>query len=234
MQSWNKYKGGGQNAARGFLLTDGTVASSFIKANVAKYQTVIIDGKVLPKPNASYFNLSNPSYTLRNLNDYTMNSRTAIPSALTTTDALYIQEQFKINKFSALISIRKEWFKDITNYNAPNEQSFKNEALIPRIGLTYEINKNINVFGTYLEGYQPQSNTVTLMPNTGNYYWTTTSAATFKPLISDLKELGMKADFLNKRFTLNPTCTTKSVKSWLSGYYFLKLVNGGLHTFLCP
>ena len=34
--------------------------------------------------------------------------------------------------------------------------------------------------------------------------------------------------------TINPTCTTKSVKSWLLGYYFFKLVNGGLHTFLCP
>ena len=38
----------------------------------------------------------------------------------------------------------------------------------------------------------------------------------------------------NHSLYFNPTCTTKSVKSWLSGYYFFKLVNGGLHTFLCP
>lgn len=203
LQSWNKLKGGGQNAARGFLLKDGSVAGSFVLANAANYQTVSIGGKTLPRPNTNYFDLSNPVYTVRNINDYTLNSRIAVPSALTTTDAIYIQEQLKIGKFSALLSLRNEWFEDITNYNAPNEASFKNTALIPRIGLTYEVTKNINVYGTYLEGYQPQSNTVTLLPSTGAYFWTPISAATFKPLISDLKELGMKADLLDKRFTLN-------------------------------
>ena len=203
LQSWNKLKGGGQNAARGFLLKDGSVAGSFVVANAANYQTVSIGGKTLPRPNTNYFDLSNPVYTVRNINDYTLNSRIAVQSALTTTDAIYIQEQLKIGKFSALLSLRNEWFEDITNYNAPNEASFKNTALIPRIGLTYEVTKNINVYGTYLEGYQPQSNTVTLLPSTGAYFWTPTSAATFKPLYSDLKELGMKADLLDKRFTLN-------------------------------
>ncbi|GAB2610305.1 TonB-dependent siderophore receptor [Emticicia sediminis] len=203
LQSWNKLKGGGQNAARGFLLKDGSVAGSFVLANAGSYQTVVIGGKTLPRPNVNYFDLNNPTYTVRNLNDYTMNSRIAVPSALTTTDAIYIQEQLKIGKFSALLSLRNEWFEDITNYNAPNEASFKNTALIPRIGLTYEVNKNINIYGTYLEGYQPQSNTVSLMPSTGAYFWTPTSAATFKPLISDLKELGVKTELFEKRFTLN-------------------------------
>lgn len=202
-QNWNKLKGGGQNAARGFLLKDGSVASSFVVANAANYQTVTIGGKILPRPNVNYFDLNNPTYTVRNLNDYTMNSRVAVPSALTTTNAIYVQEQIKIGRFSALLSLRNEWFEDITNYNAPNEASFKNTALIPRIGLTYEVNKNINLYATYLEGYQPQSNTVTLMPSTGAFFWTAASAAQFKPLISDLKELGMKADLLGKRFTLN-------------------------------
>jgi iron complex outermembrane receptor protein len=203
LQSWNKLKGGGQNAARGFLLKDGSVAGSFVLANAANYQTVAIGGKTLPRPNVNYFDLNNPTYTVRNLNDYTMNSRVAVPSALTTTDAIYIQEQLKVGKFSALLSLRNEWFEDITFYKTPTEASFKNTALIPRIGLTYEVTKNINVYGTYLEGYQPQSNTVTLMPSTGAYFWTPTSAATFKPLISDLKELGVKTELFEKRFTLN-------------------------------
>ncbi|MDZ7935932.1 MAG: TonB-dependent receptor [Emticicia sp.] len=203
LQWWNKQKGGGQNAARGFLLKDGSVAGSFVLANAANYQTVSIGGKTLPRPNTNYFDLSNPTYTVRNINDYTMNSRVAIPSALTTTDALYIQEQLKIGKLSALLSLRNEWFEDITFYKTPTEASFKNTALIPRIGLTYEVSKNVNVYGTYLEGFQPQSNTVTLMPNTGNFFWTPTSAATFKPLISDLKELGVKTEFFDKKITLN-------------------------------
>ncbi len=201
LSSWHKTKGGGQNAARGFLLNDGTVASTFVVANAANYQTATIDGKTLPKPNVPYFNLSNPSYTIRNMDDYVMNSRTAVPSALTTTNAIYIQEQFKLGKFSALLSLRNEWFEDITNYDAPGERSFTNSALIPRIGLTYEITKSINAYATYLKGYQPQSNTVTLMPSTGAFFWAANSAARFKPLISDLREMGVKGEFFDKRIT---------------------------------
>lgn len=201
LSSWHKTKGGGQNAARGFLLNNGSVASTFVVANAANYQTITVDGNTLPRPNVPHFNLNNPSYTIRNIDDYVMNSRTAVPSALTTTDAIYIQEQFKYGKFAALLSLRYEWFEDVTNYNAPGERSFENTAFIPRIGLTYEIHKNINAYATYLEGFQPQSNTVTLMPSTGAFFWATNSAARFKPLLSDLKEVGLKGEFFDKRIT---------------------------------
>lgn len=195
LSSWHKIKGGGQNAARGFLLKDGSVAGSFVLANAANYQTVSVGGVTLPRPNVNYFDLNNPTYTVRNINDYTMNSRVAVPSALTTTHAIYVQNQFKIGKLSALLSLRQEWFEDITGYKTANELSFKNTALIPRIGLTYAVTPTINVYGTYLTGFQPQSNTVTLMPSTGNFFWATQSAAQFKPLESDLKELGAKGEF---------------------------------------
>jgi iron complex outermembrane receptor protein len=203
LQNWHKLKGGGQNAARGFLLKDGTAAASFVVANAAYYQTITVEGKTLPKPNVNYFDLKNPAYTIRNINDYVMNSRTALPSAMTSTNAIYVQEQMKAGKFSALLSLRNEWFEDITNYEAPKEASFKNTALIPRIGLTYEVSKSVNVYATYLKGFQPQSNTVTLMPSTGSYYGTDISAAQFKPLISDLKELGMKSTLGGSQFTLS-------------------------------
>lgn len=198
---WEKTKGGGQNAARGFLLNDGTVAGSFVLANAANYQTIVIDGTTLPKPNVPYFNLNNPTYTIRDVDDYVRNSRTAVPSALTTTDGIYIQEQIKVGKLSALLSLRHEWYGDITNFEAPGERSFDNTAFIPRIGLTYEVTKNINAYATYLEGFQPQSNTVTLMPSTSAFFWATNSAARFKPLISNLKEVGAKGEFFDKRLT---------------------------------
>ncbi len=202
LQSWQKFKGGGQNAARGFLLKDGSVAGAFTVANAANYQTVTIGGVVLPRPNVNYVDLNNPSYTVRNVNDYTTNVRTAIPSALTTTNAIYIQEYLQWNKLTVLLSLRNEWFEDITFYQTPTESSFKNEKLLPRIGLTYAVTKNINVYGTYLEGFQPQSNTVTLMPSTGSFFWTAKSAAAFKPLESDLKEVGMKANLFKNRISL--------------------------------
>ncbi len=200
---WHKIKGGGQNAARGFLLKDGTAAGSFNIANASNYQTISAVGKTLPRPNVNYFDLSNPSYTIRNLHEYNFNSRISIPSALTTTHAVYIQDQLKLGKISALISLRQEWYEDITNYKAPGELFFKNNALIPRVGLTYEITPNINAYATYLEGFQPQANTVTLMPSTANFFWATNSAAQFKPLLSDLKELGVKAEFFGKKISMN-------------------------------
>jgi iron complex outermembrane recepter protein len=202
LSRWHKTKGGGQNSARGFLLQNGTVASTFVPANAANYQTMIVEGRTLPRPNVPHFNLSNPSYTIRNTDDYVLNARTAVPSALTTTDAIYIQEHFKLGKFAALLSLRNEWFEDITNYDAPGKRSFDNAVLIPRVGVTYEITRHINVYGTYLEGYQPQSNTVTLMPSTGVFFWDPNSPARFKPLVSDLKELGMKGDFFSNRITM--------------------------------
>ena len=199
LNSWQKLKGGGQNAARGYLLKDGSVASSFVLANATNYQTITVGGKVLPKPNVNHFDLANPTYTIRNVEDYTLNVRTALPSALTTTNAIYIQEQLQWNKFTLLLSLRNEWFKDITNYKANNPLTVEKTALLPRVGLTYSINKSINVYGTYLEGFQPQSNTVTLMPQTGSL----PAGSQFDPLRSDLKELGLKADLFHNRVRLN-------------------------------
>jgi iron complex outermembrane receptor protein len=203
LSKWHKTKGGGQNSARGYRLNDGTVVSTFVPASASDYQTITVDGKTLPKPNVNHFNLNNPSYTIRNIDDYVMNSRTAIPSAMTSTKAIYVQEQLKIGKWSALVSLRNEWFEDITNYKAPGEASFDNSALIPRIGLTYEVVKQLNIYATYLEGYQPQSNTVTLMPSTGVFFWDPKSPARFKPLISSLKEMGAKAEFMEGKIIMS-------------------------------
>lgn len=203
VQAWKKRKGGGQNSARGFLLEDGTAINSFDPANSEQYQTYTADGVTLPVPNVAYFDLNNPNYAIRNINEYVINSNFAVPSALTTTNAVYVQEQIKIGKLSTLLSLRQEWFEDITNHDIQNEKSFTNSALIPRIGLTYELSPRVNVYATYLEGYQPQSNTVTLMPSTGAFFWASESAAQFEPLISDLKEIGVKTTLFGKRFTLN-------------------------------
>jgi len=199
LSSWNKNKGGGQNAARGYLLKDGTVAGSFIPVNADNYQTTTIDGVVMPKPNVDYFNLNNPSYKITSADDYTLNVRTALPSALTTTNALYIQDQIQWQRITFLLGLRQEWFEDITNYESNNELTVKKSALLPRVGITYAINKAINVYTTYLEGYQPQSNTVTLMPQTGSL----PAGSLFDPLESNLKEVGLKAVFLNNTMSFN-------------------------------
>lgn len=201
LHSWQKIIGGGVNSARGFLKKDGTVTNTFVLANAADYQTVTVGGVVLPKPNVNYFDLNNPTYTLRNVNDYNFNSRTIIPATLTTTHSAYIQDQIKIGQLFLLLSVRQEWFKDVMNHNTKTESSFKNTALIPRLGATYSITENINVYATYLKGFQPQSNTVGSMPATDNFFNSGTSVAIYKPLESELAEIGFKSEFFNKRLS---------------------------------
>ena len=193
LHRWQKLKGGGQNAARGYLLKDGTVAAAFVPANAANYQTITVGGSTLPRPNVNHFDLSNPSYTIRNVDDYVLNVHTALQPALTTTQAIYVQEQLKWNRLTLLAGLRQEWFDDITNYGAPGTITVTKTALLPRLGLTYAVNPSVNVYGTYLRGYQPQSNTVTLIPVAAP------AGSTFDPLESDLKEVGVKTDLAGGR-----------------------------------
>ena len=101
-----------------------------------------MDDRILPVPNVPHFNLANPQYTIKNPEDYVIDSRFAVPSALTTTHAVYLQEQLRLGRFLALLSLRQEWFEDVTNYEAPGEASFINTALIPP-------------GGTYLRTHRP-------------------------------------------------------------------------------
>ncbi|WP_426483073.1 TonB-dependent siderophore receptor [Chryseobacterium sp. R2ACT005] len=196
-QIWEKRKGGQQNAARGFLLKNGSVASSYNPAKASEYQTANYNGTLIPKPNVTPFDL-NPGAENYQGNDFnTLNIITALPSALTTTHAAYIQHFFTWKKFKILSGIRQEWFQDTTNFKESNESSFRNNKLLYRFGITYSLTDNINLYSTYLTGFQPQSNTVTLMPNTSSLTGSE-SAARFKPLTSDLKELGIKAQLFGK------------------------------------
>ncbi|MCK8494868.1 TonB-dependent receptor [Spirosoma sp. RP8] len=193
LNRWQKLKGGGQNAARGYLLKDESVAASFVVANAANYQTQTVAGVTIPKPNVPHFDLANPTYTIRNVEDYVLNVRTALQPALTTTKAIYIQDQLTWHNLILLLGLRQEWYEDITNFNAPNPITVNKSALLPRLGITYALTPQVNVYGTYLRGYQPQSNTVTLLPVAAP------TGSTFDPLESDLKEVGLKADLFGNR-----------------------------------
>ena len=196
-QIWEKRDGGRQDAARGFLLKDGSVAPSYNPLQSDHYQIINYNGVLLPKPNVAPFDLSPGAENYQGTDLYTMNVKSALPSALTTSHAVYLQHLLTWKRFKILSGIRQEWFRDVTNYKKSDETSFDNAKLLYRLGVTYSITEQINLYGTYLTGYQPQSNTVTLMPNTGSFSGSN-SAARFKPLTSDLKELGLKAQVFGK------------------------------------
>ncbi|SHL95612.1 iron complex outermembrane recepter protein [Chryseobacterium carnipullorum] len=194
--STHKYKGGAQNTARGYLLKDGKTTSSYNPQNADAYQMVTINGITMPKPNVEHFNLANPVYSIKNPEEYVF-SKTALTPALIRSNGMYIQDQINWNRFNLFLSLRQEWFQDITRYKENNEIVVKDSKLIPRLGLTYHVNENINVYASYTEGFQPQSNTASLAPVA------IPEGRAFDPLKSKSKEIGMKADFFNKKIHID-------------------------------
>jgi iron complex outermembrane receptor protein len=191
-----KYRGGGENTAAGYRLKDGTIAAKYNPAQKELYLLKNINGINAPVPNVEHFNLANPNYAIRNLDDYIF-TKNEIPPASYLVNGIYLQDQVKYGKLLLTLGLRQEWYEDYSNYQLPAEKKISQHKLIPRIGLTYTASPHINVYGTYLRGYQPQGNTSTLVvlpPPAGT---------NFKPLESDLKEVGAKTTWLNDMLQVN-------------------------------
>jgi iron complex outermembrane receptor protein len=191
-----KLRGGGTNTAQGYRLKDGTIAARYDPAKKYLYQFSTINEINAPVPNVTHFNLLNPSYTLKNLSDYTFN-KLEIPPAYYLVNGIYLQDQIKYEKLTLTLGLRQEWYEDYTNYKLSSERKLSIHKMLPRFGLTYAVNSRINVYGTYLQGYQPQGNTSSLVivpPPAGS---------NFKPLESDLREIGAKSEWLAGNLMVN-------------------------------
>ncbi|WP_062058570.1 TonB-dependent receptor domain-containing protein [Aquimarina longa] len=207
---WKKLKGGGLNSARGYVKKDGTTSRKYDPAKSDEFEMITVNGIEIPKPNVDHFDLENPTYTIKKIDNY-IYSNTALASALTTSQAAYIQTQLKWKKLSILLGLRNEWFNDITNYDTNNETKISQSELIGRAGITYAINDDINVYGTYLEGYQPHANTVNLVSNA--YYLP--AGSSLDPLQSDLYEIGAKIDLFNDKVKLTTSIYSINQKNVL-------------------
>ncbi|MEM9886662.1 MAG: TonB-dependent receptor [Bacteroidota bacterium] len=196
---WERKIGAGFLRARRYLTTSGG-QSNFNPDNADNFQQMVVDGVTMPVPAVPHFNLENPFNGARNTNAYNLAELT-IPANLTSSDGIYLQNQFKIGKLSALVNLRYEWFNDIFDYEG-KEQEFETNAFVPRLGVTYEVTRDISVYATYLEGFQPHTNTVSLSPTAEGFFWSA-SPARFDPLESSLKEIGAKGEFLNGRVFAN-------------------------------
>jgi len=191
-----KLRGGGENSAQGYRLKDGTIATRYDATKKDLYLFKVVNGINAPVPNVEHFNLATPTYTIKNLSDYVF-TKTEIPAAYNLVNAVYLQDQIKYHQLTLTLGLRQEWYEDYSNYKLATEKKIYQHKLLPRAGITYAINANINLYATYLQGYQPQGNTSTLVivpPPAGT---------NFKPLESDLKEIGAKSEWLNKSLMVN-------------------------------
>lgn len=210
---WERKIGAGFLRARRYLTVDGGQAN-FDPTNADNFQQIVVDGVTIPKPAAAFFNLEDPFNGARDISDYNL-SELRIPANLSSSSGIYLQNQFKLGKFSALFNLRYEWFTDIFNYQA-DEEEFKTNAFVPRLGLTYEVSNAISAYATYLEGFQPHTNTVSLSPSAEGFFWSA-SPSRFDPLESSLVEVGAKGEFLNGKIFANLAIFNITQKNILLG-----------------
>lgn len=182
--------GGGQSRAYGYRKTDGTIANSYNPANAEDY--LFENG--MPVPNIPHFDLEDPQYNVTYAHEYIFNNRTSYAPTKYYTYGFYIQDQISFDKFKVLLSLRHENYRDVLDYDTPDENTVKQDKLLPRIGVVYALNDKVNLYGTYTESFQPQTTSSLLDPNAGG---------PFDPLSSNMIEFGSKTELINKRLAAN-------------------------------
>jgi len=183
--------GGTQNVARGYRNAANTgVINTYNPANKSAY---LLDTDGNPVPNVAHFDLQNVQYPICNTSDYIFAATIYSPSKY-MINAGYLQDQITFNKWQVLLGLRQEYYSDYTNNGLSTESKVTQHALIPRLGLIYSLLPQLNLYGTYTEGYQPQSPSTFTNPNNGG---------PFDPSSSNMIEAGAKGSFFSERLALN-------------------------------
>ncbi|MEQ8551846.1 MAG: TonB-dependent receptor [Cyclobacteriaceae bacterium] len=182
--------GGGQSIARGYRLKDGSVANSYNPANADNY----LFNNGIPIPNIPHFNLESPEYNVTYPHEYLFNIRQSYSPTRYYTYGFYLQDQISINRLKILLALRQENYRDVLNYDTPDEEKVEQKKLLPRLGLVYQLTNDINLYATYTESFQPQSASVLTDPNVGG---------PFDPLSANMWEVGAKSTLIKNRLAAN-------------------------------
>lgn len=177
--------------AGGYLTADGkgTIAT-YRPAEREKY--LIVNN--MPVPNVPYFNLANPDYSISEISRYINVSAPETPTKY-FVNGIYVQEQLRAGRWQVLLGLRQEYYVNVLDYTKNNERNIKQKALIPRVGVVYTATDQVNLYGTYTEGYQPQSALTVANP--------TVYGGPFDPVISNMVEAGAKMEWFNRRLAVN-------------------------------
>ena len=182
--------GGSQLQARGYLSADRTEAiQNFDPENADAYA---LDEEENPIPNVPHFDLTDPTANrIRDMSDYIYGTN-VYEQSLLHSHGVYLQNQATWGPLQVLLGLRQEFFIDELNYRTDEEERVRQHALIPRVGLVYTLSPRINLYATYVEGYQPQTASLINDPNAGG---------PFDPLTSELIEVGTKTQWMDDRLS---------------------------------
>jgi iron complex outermembrane receptor protein len=181
--------GGSQLQATGYRNAANT--GSIVTYNPANNADYLLDAEGNPVPNVAHFDLTDPSGSqqLKDMSKYFYAARPFDPTFYSLY-GVYIQDHIKFGAFQALIGVRYDEYSDKENYKKATEKKVKQYSFLPRFGLTYTVNPNINLYGTYVKGYNPQTASSLSNPNAGG---------PFDPLESNMIEFGGKSSWFKEK-----------------------------------
>lgn len=172
-----------------------TVAGGLANYDPANPANFLFGDDGNPLPNAPHFDLENPTYLLGYPSDYILGRR-ELSASKEYSSGVYIQDQIKWNKLNLLIGLRQEYFNNIVNFKQADEEVVSQQKLLPRFGAVYEATKDINVYATYTESFQPVG-AGTLLQLDAN------GLEAFDPFQGQMLEAGIKSTFFNEKLSAN-------------------------------
>ena len=147
-------------------------------------------GEVNGVPNLSF----NNRVLINNISELavTFSDQATLINAINQTRGYYIQDLISVGKLKVLGALRYENL-DQGNLGVADigfDNSIDNKIFLPRLGLTYEVNNQVNIFASYTEAFEPQILPfgVNNLPN-----------GVLDPLSSNQIEVGTKTTFFNDR-----------------------------------
>lgn len=190
--------GASQLTASGYRNAANNAAISFNAAQYAQNPSAYIrrflvkDGLLVP--NVPSFNLNDVVNSQKMQDDSkAFFTNTTLAPTYYYLHAGYLQDRIRIGRLQVLLGLRYEYYTDFVNYLAAGQTKTHSKALLPRFGAVYTVSDNINVYGSYVTGYNPQSAATLSNPNAGG---------PFDPLKSNMAEFGAKSAWLHNRLSV--------------------------------
>lgn len=103
---------------------------------------------------------------------------------------VYIQDLIEVGKFKFLTALRYEKLGQLTTH-VNGIDVIDEDVFLPRLGITYALNEQVNLYASYTEGFELQG-----IPNLVNAL---RPGESFDPLISDQIEIGTKTSFFKDK-----------------------------------